>query len=98
MGGRASQAEALGVAEELGELAQGRGVAGARCAVPTPLLPGTGKPRVQAALHRLPTGVGGEACKTKGPASSGEHLTVTCQAQGCLLTVAHHHGPGGWAL
>lgn len=43
-------------------------------------------------------GWGREACKTKGPARSGEHLTITHQAQRCLLAVARHCGRGGRAL
>lgn len=80
MGGRASQAETVGVEEELGELGQGRGVAGDGCAVPTPLLLGTGKPRAQAALHCLPAGVGAGSLQNQG----------TSQVWGA----SDHHPPG----
>lgn len=66
VGGGADQAEALGVERELGEVGQGRGVSGARRTVPTPPLPGTGKPRAQAALCCLPAGVGVGSLQDQG--------------------------------
>ena len=66
VGGRAYQTEALGVEEELGEVGQGRGVSGARRIVPTPPLPGMGKPRAQAALCCLPAGVGVGSLQDQG--------------------------------